>query len=90
MTRSFSEDRPLEMRDLVYVLEALVPTSKTKKDEIEVMRSFVDNGSMRRANNNSSIGKSGKTNDKNRRRNIVDDSSNQSDNVEVAELTELE
>ena len=90
MTRSFSEDRPLEMRDLVYVLEALVPTSKTKKDEIEVMRSFVDNGSMRRANNNSSIGKSGKTNDKNRRRNIVDDSSNQSDDVEVAELTELE
>jgi SpoVK/Ycf46/Vps4 family AAA+-type ATPase len=85
MTRSFSEDRPLEMKDLVYVLDALVPTSKTKKDEIEIMRSFVDNGSMRRANNNSSIGQSGKTNDKNRRRNIVEDS-----NLEVAELTDLE
>jgi ATP-dependent 26S proteasome regulatory subunit len=51
MTRSFSEDRPLEMKDLVYVFETLVPTSKTKKDEIDIMRSFVDNGSMRKANN---------------------------------------
>ena len=51
MTRSFSEDRPLEMKDLVSVFETLVPTSKTKKDEIDIMRSFVDNGSMRKANN---------------------------------------
>ena len=51
MTRSFSEDRPLEMTDLNSVFAVLVPTSKTKKEEIEVMRSFVDNGSMRKANN---------------------------------------
>ena len=51
MTRSFSEDRPLEMADLDSVFSVLVPTSKTKKEEIEVMRSFVDNGSMRKANN---------------------------------------
>ena len=51
MTISFSEDRPLEMRDLIEVFNVLVPTSKTKKDEIEHMRSFVENGSMRKANN---------------------------------------
>ena len=51
MTRSFSEDRPLEMTDLHSVFAVLVPTSKTKKDEIDIMRSFVDNGSMRKANN---------------------------------------
>lgn len=50
MTRSFDEDRPLEMKDLTSVFDVLVPTSKTKKEEIEIMRSFVDNGSMRRAN----------------------------------------
>ncbi len=51
MTISFSEDRPLEMKDLVDVFMVLVPTSKTKKDEIEHMRSFVENGTMRKANN---------------------------------------
>lgn len=51
MTISFSEDRPLEMEDLLSVFDVLVPTSKTKKDEIEHMRSFVENGSMRKANN---------------------------------------
>ena len=51
MTVSFSEDRPLEMQDLVEVFKVLVPTSKTKKDEIEHMRSFVENGTMRKANN---------------------------------------
>ena len=51
MTISFSEDRPLEMKDLVDVFTVLVPTSKTKKDEIEHMRSFVENGTMRKANN---------------------------------------
>jgi SpoVK/Ycf46/Vps4 family AAA+-type ATPase len=51
MTVSFSEDRPLEMQDLVDVFTVLVPTSKTKKDEIEHMRSFVENGTMRKANN---------------------------------------
>ena len=51
MTISFSEERPLEMRDLIEVFDVLVPTSKTKKDEIEHMRSFVENGTMRKANN---------------------------------------
>ena len=50
MIRSFSEDRPLEMIDLVSVFSVLVPTSKTKQKEIELMRSFVENGTMRRAN----------------------------------------
>ena len=51
MTISFSEDRPLEMADLISVFAILVPTSKTKKEEIEHMRTFVENGAMRKANN---------------------------------------
>ena len=51
MTVSFSEDRPLEMQDLLEVFKVLVPTSKTKKEEIEHMRTFVENGTMRKANN---------------------------------------
>tara|TARA_B100001769_G_C22023607_1_gene550038 strand:- start:282 stop:1010 length:729 start_codon:yes stop_codon:yes gene_type:complete len=51
MTVSFSEDRPLEMQDLLDVFKVLVPTSKTKKEEIEHMRTFVENGTMRKANN---------------------------------------
>jgi hypothetical protein len=51
MTISFSEDRPLEMADLISVFNILVPTSKTKKEEIEHMRTFVENGAMRKANN---------------------------------------
>jgi len=50
MTLSFSEDRPLEMDDLESVFKVLVPTSKTKKDEIEHMRTYVEKGYMRKAN----------------------------------------
>ena len=50
MTVSFSEDRPLEMEDMVSVFNVLVPTSKTKKKEIEHMRSYVEKGYMRKAN----------------------------------------
>ncbi len=50
MTLSFSEDRPLEMGDLISVFDVLVPTSKTKKDEIEHMRTYVEKGYMRKAN----------------------------------------
>lgn len=50
MTGSFGEDRPLEMIDLVSVFSVLVPTIKTKEKEIEVMRSYVENGTMRQAN----------------------------------------
>ena len=50
MTISFSEDRPLEMEDMISVFNVLVPTSKTKKKEIEHMRSYVEKGYMRKAN----------------------------------------
>ena len=50
MTISFSEDRPLEMSDLISVFNVLVPTSKTKKNEIEHMRTYVEKGFMRKAN----------------------------------------
>jgi len=50
MTISFSEDRPLEMSDLISVFDVLVPTSKTKKEEIEHMRTYVEKGYMRKAN----------------------------------------
>ena len=54
MTVSFSEDRPLEMADLISVFDELVPTSKTKKNEIEHMRDYVEKGYMRKANIESS------------------------------------
>tara|TARA_B100000131_G_scaffold20185_1_gene19833 strand:+ start:9078 stop:10817 length:1740 start_codon:yes stop_codon:yes gene_type:complete len=47
---AFNEDRPLEMDDLLSTFALVVPTSKTKKNEIETMRSYVDNGLMRQAN----------------------------------------
>ena len=58
MTRSFIEDRPLEMTDLVSVFSVLVPTSKTKKNEIEHMRDYVEKGYMRKANIESSKSRS--------------------------------
>jgi len=51
MTVSFSEDRALAMKDLKSVFSTLVPTSRTKKDEIALMRKYVEDGSMRKANN---------------------------------------
>ena len=51
MTISFSEDcRPLEQADLKKVFETVVPTSETKADEIDTMRSYVEDGLMREAN----------------------------------------
>ena len=38
------------MDDLLSTFALVVPTSKTKKNEIETMRSYVDNGLMRQAN----------------------------------------
>ena len=58
MTVSFSEDRPLEMADLISVFDELVPTSKTKKNEIEHMRDYVEKGYMRKANIESSKSRS--------------------------------
>jgi len=46
MTRSFSESRPLTQDDLVSTFEGIIPTSKTKKAEIETMRTFVENGDL--------------------------------------------
>ena len=40
----------LTMDDLLSTFALVVPTSKTKKNEIETMRSYVDNGLMRQAN----------------------------------------
>ncbi len=50
MSIAFDEDRALEMKDLLEVFSTIVPTSKTKRQEIETMRSFVENGMMRQAN----------------------------------------
>ena len=50
MSISFDEDRALEMKDLNTVFTQVIPTSKTKKTEIETMRSYVENGTMRQAN----------------------------------------
>ena len=43
-------ERDLSMEDLSDVFAEVVPTSKTKKNEIETMRTFVENGMMRQAN----------------------------------------
>jgi len=51
MTRSFSEGRALTQDDLLGVFKETIPTSKTKKTEIETMRTFVENGMMMSANN---------------------------------------
>jgi hypothetical protein len=50
MGLAFSEDRPLIQGDLVQVFGEVIPTSRTKKSEIETMRTFVENGMMRTAN----------------------------------------
>ncbi len=42
--------RPLEQKDLLRVFKDVIPTSKTKKTEIETMRTFVENGMMQGAN----------------------------------------
>ena len=42
--------RPLEQKDLLQVFKDVIPTSKTKKSEIETMRTFVENGMMQGAN----------------------------------------
>lgn len=42
--------RPLEQQDLLEVFKTVIPTSKTKKNEIETMRTFVENGMMQGAN----------------------------------------
>ena len=47
---AFDEDRAMTMDDLTSVFSLVVPTSKTKKTEIETMRSYVENGLMRQAN----------------------------------------
>jgi ATP-dependent 26S proteasome regulatory subunit len=51
MGSPFNEDsRPLTQADLMAVFKVLIPTSKTKKTEIETMRTYVENGMMRKAN----------------------------------------
>jgi len=51
MGGSFYENgRPLTQADLLSVFGTTIPTSKTKKAEIETMRTFVENGMMRSAN----------------------------------------
>jgi SpoVK/Ycf46/Vps4 family AAA+-type ATPase len=47
---AFDDDRPLSMDDLTSVFSLVVPTSKTKRSEIETLRSYVENGLMRQAN----------------------------------------
>jgi SpoVK/Ycf46/Vps4 family AAA+-type ATPase len=51
MTISFDDGaRPLTSDDLLLTFKTVIPTSKTKKTEIETMRTFVENGMMRGAN----------------------------------------
>lgn len=51
MSASFDEGaRTLNQNDLLRVFKEIIPTSKTKKTEIETMRTFVENGMMRGAN----------------------------------------
>ena len=45
--------RPLSQEDLLEVFKVVIPTSKTKKTEIETMRTFVENGMMQGANDTS-------------------------------------
>ena len=63
MNIAFNENRPLTQEDLLGVFSVVIPTSKTKKAEIETMRTFVENGMMRSANNRDSEA-SGDTGDK--------------------------
>lgn len=50
MNISFDESRALVQSDLLRVFSEVIPTSKTKKADIETMRTFVENGMMRSAN----------------------------------------
>jgi len=51
MSASYDDGaRPLTQNDLLQVFKEIIPTSKTKKTEIETMRTFVENGMMRGAN----------------------------------------
>ena len=48
---SFSDGmRPLEQADLKRVFEKVIPTSETKKDEIDGMRRYAEDGLVRVAN----------------------------------------
>ena len=49
-TFSLLQDRPMEQADVLAAFSTTIPTSKTKKTEIETMRTFVENGMMRKAN----------------------------------------
>ena len=51
MNVAFNEGRPLTQEDLLASFGRTVPTSRTKKAEIETMRTFVENGMMQCANN---------------------------------------
>jgi len=51
MNVAFNEGRPLTQGDLLDSFGRTVPTSRTKKAEIETMRTFVENGMMQCANN---------------------------------------
>jgi SpoVK/Ycf46/Vps4 family AAA+-type ATPase len=51
MTMSFRDNmRPLEQADLKQVFQRVVPTSETKKDEIDGMRRYAEDGLVRVAN----------------------------------------
>ena len=55
MNVAFNDNsRPLTQEDLLASFGRTVPTSRTKKAEIETMRTFVENGMMRCANNKDS------------------------------------
>ena len=61
MNVAFNDDRQMVQGDLLKVFEDVVPTSKTKAEELRIMRQAVENGDMRRANEtNSSKKESGK------------------------------
>ena len=61
---AFNEDRSLSQEDLLSVFGTTIPTSKTKKAEIETMRTFVENGMMRGANDVAKKESSGSTDGK--------------------------
>ena len=50
MSIGFVDGRPTVMEDYRTAFNAVVPTSKTKKNEIQEMREYVANGTMRAAN----------------------------------------
>lgn len=54
MNVAFNDDREMVQGDLLKVFEDVVPTSKTKAEELRIMRQAVENGDMRRANETNS------------------------------------